>query len=111
MRLIDTITRLLVPQRTSDEATHKHVYRLVGAGEIGTAWERRIVQLSDGRSVGEIKETLFNEELEAGASSADIGLWKNLFDRGVLNTIGDLASRGWVRLTPAEQAKEEPDGK
>ena len=64
-------------------------------------WERRIVELSDGRSVCEIQEILYIDELKAGAGAADIGIWRTLFDRGVSTTIGELATRGLLRLSPA----------
>ena len=62
------------------------------------AWERRIIKVSDGRPLSEIIETLYIDELKAGAWAADIGLWKHLFDRSVIETVHTLVSRGYLSL-------------
>mgnify|MGYP001056979922 CR=1 FL=1 len=62
--------------------------------------EQRIVELGDGRSTGEIVETLYVEEIRAGAWIVDIALWKYIFDRMVAVTIRRLADRGYLKLEP-----------
>ena len=74
------------------------------ASRVPDAWERRIVELSDGRPVAEIIEILYLEEVKAGAWAADIGLWKRIFDRSVVGTIGALATKGDIRLEPINGA-------
>ena len=56
------------------------------------------MELSDGKPMGEIIETLYREEIKAGAWLVDVGLWKNIFDQSVVKTINQLAGRGLVRL-------------
>ena len=62
------------------------------------AWERRIIELSDNRPMSEIIEILYIAELKAGAWAADIGLWKHLFDRSVIETVHTLANKGCLSM-------------
>ena len=55
------------------------------------------MELGDGRSVGEIIQVLYQEQLSRGARLVDLGIWKGLFETSVINTIGDLADRGVVQ--------------
>lgn len=64
-------------------------------------WERRIVDLADGRSVGEIIAIIYGEELKAGAWMVDIGIWSDLFARSVITVINELADRGYIQLRGA----------
>ena len=51
-------------------------------------------------------ETLYLYELRNGAWLTDIGLWKTLFDRTVVETVYELARTGYISLLPdAEQMK------
>jgi len=68
------------------------------------AWERRIIELGDRRPLSEIIEILYIDELKAGAWAADIGLWKHLFDRTVVETVATLASKGYLSLVSDEEA-------
>ena len=85
----------LVP--VSDEITRQVVYRVTEASEVKD-WERRIIELGDGKSIGQIMGILYEEELESGAWMVDIGLWKNLFEQSVVKEIGELADRGYICL-------------
>lgn len=99
MQLIRTLTRMFGPVPASNGITRRLVYRTVEASAVQDSWERRIIELGEGRSVGEITEILYREEIRRGAWAVDIGLWKNLFDRDVVDTIAELVSRGNIRLT------------
>ena len=57
--------------------------------------------MADGKSINEILEAMFSEELMAGAWMVDIGIWRNLFDQSVVKTIGELADLGYIRLEPS----------
>ncbi len=81
------------------------------AAGIKGSWDRRIVELGDGKSVGEIVEALYKEELRRGAQGADIGMWKNLFDRRIVEKIGELVNRGYINVIPREVVMEERNGK
>ena len=110
MGLISKLRKIIVYKDVNDRTWRQCVERVQACQELEPCledpWERRIVDLSDGRSVGEIQEILYTEELIAGAGAADIGMWRELFDRGVSTTIGELVSRGLLRLSPARQGKE-----
>ena len=76
MRLMYNVARFIFPGPPCDGANGYLVYRIAGGGEIKDAWESRIVELGNGRSIGEITEILYREEIMAGASVVDIGIWK-----------------------------------
>ena len=61
-------------------------------------WERRILDLADGNSPGQVAEILYRDELSKGAHLTDIGIWKNLFDRSVAEDIGRLVSQGYLSV-------------
>ena len=88
----------------SDETKRQLVCRSRNGQEQTNAWERRIIELSDGRPLSEIIETLYIDELKAGAWAADIGLWKHLFDRSVVETVHTLASRGCLSVASEDDA-------
>ena len=114
MQLITTLKQLFSSVRADDHQLPKRVVRLSTMGpDTGGehySWESRIVELSDGRSVGELKETLYREQLMAGASLVDIGVWRGLFDRSVDGAIGELAKKKYIRLESVEAPGEENDG-
>ena len=62
------------------------------------SWERRIIELGEGKEVSEIMETFYVEEIRAGAWAVDVGLWKSLFDQCVTRTISGLAASGYIYL-------------
>ncbi len=66
-------------------------------------WERRILDLADGNSPGQVAEYLYRDELAKGAHLADIGIWKNLFDRSVADGIGRLVSEGYLSVRGDEE--------
>ena len=67
--------------------------------------------MCDGRSVGEIKSMLYEEELSAGASVVDIGLWRGLFDRSIQEALLRLIYSGHVRLALNSAPKEKRNAK
>ena len=113
MQPMRKLVNLIVPKPESAETRRQLVYRAAPARAedcncIGNgSWEKRIIELSDGKSVGEISDALFRQEIMAGASAADIGLWKHLFYRSVVNTIVELADEGYIQLKPGDPSKEE----
>ena len=84
--------------RECREASSQRLYRVSEARGIKDAWEIRVIELIDGKPMGEIIETLYREEIKAGAWLVDVGLWKDIFDQSVVKTINQLAGRGLVRL-------------
>ena len=101
MWLIKNLSALFIPAPAEDGFSSKLVYRIKQADGLEPAWEKRIVELGDGRSVGGITQTMYREQLELGAGLVDVGIWKCLFDRWVANTISALASRGLLRVESA----------
>ena len=99
-RLADTWAHAATLDSTGREGLRQSVVRASEADDLPDSWERRVVELGDGRTVAEIIELLFSEEIRAGAWTVDIGLWKPLFDQSVLKTIGRMAAKGYVRLVP-----------
>ena len=113
VHLLRNVIRNLAPDPFGEEVGELLVYRVpelnTASGGTSDTWERRIFELSDGRSIGEIGEILYREEIMAGASMADIGLWKGLFYRNLANTVGELASRGYLRLSSREAPRPEEE--
>ena len=105
MRWIRFLAQIITPNPVIDESTHQLVYRVVEASRIEGAYEKRIVELADGRSIGQIVEALYREEVNAGAWEADIGLWKGLFSKCLIEVIGNLTQRGYISL--AEDGENE----
>ena len=71
-------------------------------------WERKILELADGSSPGQVAEVLYRRELARGAHLTDIGIWKNFFDRSVADEIGRLVSEGYLSVNgDVEQEKAE----
>ncbi len=77
------------------------VYRVKGADEVKDTWKRRIIDLANGKSIDEILDAMFSQEVRAGAWMVDIGIWRNLFDQDVVKTIGELADQGYICLEPS----------
>lgn len=103
-RLVGALARMSTSGSASDETSGQLVYGTGGHGGLTDRWERRIVELSDGKPIARIVETLYREELSAGAWAVDIGLWKGLFDQNVLEAIRRLASKGYIYLEPANSS-------
>jgi hypothetical protein len=106
-RLVSTFARVSGLYPSCRELAGHAVFRVGEANSMKDPWERRIVELSDGRPVTGIIDVLFSEELRAGAWAVDIGLWKNAFDRSVVHTIAQLASRGRIYLKVNSTARED----
>ena len=102
LKTIGSLARLLFPDPEADKDKGQLVYRVAQfPGEVirgSDRWEKRIIELGDGRSVGEIKGVLYRDELIAGASAVDIGMWKRGFDRSVDRVIAELVARGILHL-------------
>ncbi len=80
------------------EATQQIVYRVKGTNEVKDIWEKRIIDLADGKTIDEILDAMFYQEGKAGAWVVDIGIWRNLFDQDVVKTIGELADQKYIRV-------------
>ena len=82
----------------SNAASQYLVFRAEDTHSAELAWEKRIVELAEGRPVKEIIQVLYREQLSRGARLVDVGIWKSLFDRTVVNTICDLVDRRVIRM-------------
>ena len=76
------------------------VYRVAEPDGVREAFLRKVLDLADGRSIEEIAERLYLDELQAGAWVADIGLWKNRYIQDIARSINGLESQGRVRFEP-----------
>lgn len=104
LRLVRGLARTLVVREARVDAIEGWAYRTGPISEARGAWEARILELSDGRTIREIVETLFREESQAGGWVADIGMCRSVFARELASVIESLAQRGILRLdrgTPA----------
>ena len=63
-------------------------------------WEWLVVERCDGQPIWKVVETLYLYELRKGAWLTDIGLWKTLFDRTVVETVYELVRTGFISLLP-----------
>ena len=86
--------------RVHDRYAIQRVHRLKEAASLKNIWDRRIVELADGKSVAEILEILYEEELRTGAWVTDIGMWRGVFDRCLAVSIRELAVNGHLFLEP-----------
>ena len=102
---------MFFPRLTGEEITQRRVYVSTGDWEVGDLWERRIVELCDGKTVGEIIQALYSQEVGKGSWMSDIGMWKTLFDREVVRTIDRLAEKGylWVHTGPLDEKDAKRD--
>ena len=99
--MIRYFARILSSRPAQDEDLRVLVYRVEGAGPAADPWGKTIFELGDGRSLGDVVDAVYHWELARGGWLLDIGIWKNLFDRSVLDKVFDLVHRGHLRLTPA----------
>ncbi len=76
----------------------QRAYRLVAPQVVNDCWERRVLELADGRTVDEIVEGVYWQEIRAGAWLADAGLYVGLFRRRVTDVVKELADQGRLRL-------------
>ena len=97
-KMVEGLAEPVVP---ADEGTRAmRVFRRSDRRLPQDSLEQRIVELGDGRTTGEIVETLYIEEIRAGAWMVDIALWKYIFDHSIAVTIRQLADRGYLNLEP-----------
>lgn len=111
VQVIRNLASIFAHDPVDDETARQLVYRMKETAGTKDSWDRRIVELGDGKSVGEIIKALYNEELQRGAQRADIGMWKHLFDRSVVEKIGELVNRGYIDVIPGEVVMEERNGR
>jgi hypothetical protein len=90
------------PNPVSPEISGRLIYRMTATPELHDAWERRIIDLCDGKSVNDLIQALYSEELGRGGWIVDIGMWKNLFDHQVVRAINELAEQGYICLKTDE---------
>ena len=102
MQLLRRLGQRLGLVSESNEIAGKLVFRLIEPSEVKDLWERRIIELGDGRSISEIIDILYKEAIKAGASAIDIGLWWDLFNQSVVKTISQLANSGYISLKPGD---------
>ena len=100
-KVIAHLARILSTGPAQDEDLRLLVYRVEGAGPVADPWGKAIFELGDGRTLGDVVDAVYRLELARGGWLLDIGIWKNLFDRSVLDKVFDLVHRGHLRLTPA----------
>ena len=98
VQLKRTLMRMFGLLAEGNGITKQLVYRAVEVSAVQDPWERRIIELGEGRSIGEITEILYREEIRSGAWAADIGLWKSVFAECVVNDIVGLVSLRHIRL-------------
>jgi hypothetical protein len=72
-------------------------------------WHRRVLVLSDGRSMAQVEVLLYQQELVAGAWEVDIGLWRGLFGRSIHEAVICLVSGGYLHLVPGTSLMEVTD--
>lgn len=67
-------------------------------------WDGRLLVLCNDRSISEIIRILYQEELAKGAALTDIGIWKSLFHRSVIQDISALSQKGYLRVENVREA-------
>ncbi len=103
MQLMRTLSRMFGFEPGSDEIGSLLMYRTIaGAGSVQDPLDRRIIELGEGRSIGEIIEILYREETRSGGSAVYLRPWKGLYGQCLVNTIGQLRRLGYVRLIPSD---------
>ncbi len=105
-RFVRTLARKFVADPKSHAITRQLVYRVTELSRPKGCWERRIIELGDGKSIGEIIEILYREETQKGAWIVDIALWKGVFDRSVIKTISELANGKQICLKTNDGSQE-----
>lgn len=92
----NNLPRFLFYDRQKDVTSWHLAGRVVATLSIESPWERRIVEVADGRPITEVIEVLYQEQLDRGARLTDLGMWKSLFDRRVTADIGALVHQGVI---------------
>ena len=96
----NSLPRFFFFDRQKDVTSCFLVERVEATHSMESPWQRRIVEVADGRPTKEIVEVLYQEQLDRGARLTDLGMWKSLFDRRVTADIGDLVHRGVIDINP-----------
>ena len=96
-----TIVQTLLTQPVRSKSAQKFVFRLDLVSAVKDSRMGRILELADGKSVEEIAEVLYAEELRAGAWLVDIGVWRSLFDQDVVKTLNQMADLGYIQMGEA----------
>ena len=106
--LVGSIAGWLMPKPASDSTEYLRAFRAAHTTAappgVTDPWQRRVMELCDGRPVARVLDALYIKQIRAGAAAADIGLWRRLFDQNVLSTLGDLAKRGYISLRDERRA-------
>ena len=84
-----------------EDVVTRTAHRLVESTDLHDGWAKRVIELADGRTVGEIATTIYGDELRCGAWIADIGLWRHLYYRSVIAAVEEMAERGHIALSEA----------
>ena len=98
-----TIVQTLLTQPVRSKSAQKFVFRLDLVSAVKDSRMGRILELADGKSVEEIAEVLYAEELRAGAWLVDIGVWRSLFDQDVVKTLNQMADLGYIQMGEASR--------
>ena len=101
LKLIRTVAKALVSNDPDPQMTRQLVYAMSDAHGVRDELAMRVIELGDGRSVGEIIAIIYGQELGAGAWAGDIGIWSDIFAQRVVRVIDDLADTGYIRLRDA----------
>ena len=87
------------------------LHGLVDPSAIEDPWARHLFLLAQGRTVREVQDHLYSEELKNGAWLADIGLLRGRFDQEVRKNLYLLIGQGALSLAPlVDSNKQFPYG-
>ena len=101
LKLIRTVAKALASTDPDPQMTRQLVYAMSDTHGVGDELARRVIELGDGRSVGEIIAIIYGQELGAGAWAVNIGIWSDIFAQSVIKIINDLSDTGYIRLRDA----------
>ena len=73
------------------------VTRAVESSGLENPWIKRILELADGKTVDEIVDVLYLEEMRRGGWLADIGFVKGFFQREIEDILNSLEDAGYLR--------------
>ena len=102
LALIRAMAKALAYHDPDSETTRQLVYASSDIQGIDDELARRVIELGNGRSVGDVIAIIYSEEIRAGAWAVDIGIWSDIFAQSVLGIINDLADTGYILLKGAD---------
>ena len=102
MGLIDKFFRERGFKRDLRHVDLYRVFRNVEPDDVPNPWTRKLLQLSDGRPVLEIAQTLSRDHQMWGPLASELGPQSPLLHRSILESLAGMASLGLVRLEPME---------